>query len=47
MPIIIGYATAIARDGLVFFREDIYQRDQPVLEGLNAKFKVRKQDRQR
>jgi murein L,D-transpeptidase YcbB/YkuD len=44
MPIIIGYATAMARDGQVLFREDIYQRDQPVLDRLNAEFRVRKED---
>jgi murein L,D-transpeptidase YcbB/YkuD len=44
MPIIIGYATAVARDGQVVFREDIYDRDQGVLDALNAEFRIRNQD---
>ena len=44
MPIIIAYTTAIARDGQVLFREDIYERDQRVLDALNAEFRIRRQD---
>jgi murein L,D-transpeptidase YcbB/YkuD len=47
MPIIIGYATAVARDGQVVFREDIYDRDQGVLDALNAEFRIRNQDSSR
>jgi murein L,D-transpeptidase YcbB/YkuD len=47
MPIIIGYTTAVARDGQVVFREDIYDRDQGVLDALNAEFRIRNQDSSR
>jgi len=44
MRIIIAYGTAVVRDGKVYFREDIYKRDAKVLDALNGKFRVRKQD---
>jgi murein L,D-transpeptidase YcbB/YkuD len=44
MRIIIAYATARARDGEVIFREDVYKRDQKVLEALNGEFKIRERD---
>lgn len=43
--IIIAYGTASMRDGQVYFREDIYDRDAKVLKALHAPFKVRVQDR--
>ena len=42
--IIIAYGTALARDGQVQFREDIYNRDAKVLKALDAQFKVRARD---
>lgn len=42
--IIIAYGTAVARDGQVQFREDVYNRDNKVLKALDAQFKVRARD---
>lgn len=36
MPVLLAYWTAWIEQGKVQFREDIYQRDQKVLEALNA-----------
>jgi murein L,D-transpeptidase YcbB/YkuD len=44
MRIIIGYRTAFAVDDKVHFKRDIYNRDPSVLEALEGKFTVRKQD---
>ena len=38
-------AVQFPRDGLVYFREDVYKRDAALLEALNGEFKVRKQDK--
>jgi len=46
IKIVIGYSTAFIRDGNVFFRNDIYNRDSKLLTALNGPFKVRAQDRQ-
>ncbi len=45
IKIIIGYSTALLRNGDVYFREDIYNRDSKLLKALNGPFKVRSQDR--
>jgi len=42
--IIIAYGTASMRDGQVYFREDVYDRDAKVLKALDAPFRVRAQD---
>jgi len=44
MRIIIGYRTAYARDGEMFFQEDIYHRDPAVLDALDGTFQLRRQD---
>jgi murein L,D-transpeptidase YcbB/YkuD len=41
MPVLLLYWTVRIRDGLVVFKEDIYGRDEAVLEALNGEFKVR------
>ena len=39
MPVLLTYYTAwVNAEGLVEFREDIYERDQPVLDALNKDF---------
>lgn len=43
--IIIAYGTASMRDGQVYFREDIYDRDAKVLKALDAPFRVRVRDK--
>ena len=36
MPVLLTYWTAWVEDGSVQFREDVYERDEVVLEALNA-----------
>jgi L,D-transpeptidase YcbB len=45
IKIVIGYTTVLQRNGDVFFREDIYDRDSKLLKALNGPFKVRSQDK--
>lgn len=45
IKIVIGYSTALLRNGDVYFREDIYNRDSKLLKALNGPFKVRSQDK--
>jgi murein L,D-transpeptidase YcbB/YkuD len=42
--IIIAYSTAAARNGMVYFKHDIYNRDASVLKALDAPFMLRRQD---
>lgn len=42
--IIIAYSTASARNGKVYFKEDIYDRDARVLKALDAPFSLRERD---
>jgi len=42
--IVLAYNTASVRNREVYFKEDIYDRDNKVLEGLNEKFKLRISD---
>lgn len=44
IKIVIGYSTVLQRNGNVYFREDIYNRDLKLLKALNGPFKVRTQD---
>lgn len=44
IPIIIGYGTVLALEDGVYFYEDIYQRDQKVLQALDADFELRARD---
>ncbi|RKZ77754.1 MAG: murein L,D-transpeptidase [Gammaproteobacteria bacterium] len=45
IKIVIGYSTVLRRNGDVFFREDVYNRDSKLLKALNGPFKIRAQDR--
>ena len=38
VPILITYYTAWVEDGVVMFRDDIYERDATLLEALNSPF---------
>jgi len=44
MRVVIAYSTAVARDGRVFFREDVYNRDAKVSNALDAPFRKRRRD---
>lgn len=39
LPVLITYWTAWVEDGQVQFREDIYERDQRILDALNGRFR--------
>jgi murein L,D-transpeptidase YcbB/YkuD len=39
MPVLLTYYTAWVEDGEVLFREDIYDRDERVLEALDGPFR--------
>lgn len=43
--VVIAYSTAVARDGQVYFREDVYSRDSKVSKALDAPFRKRRRDR--
>ena len=41
MPVILIYSTvSVDKDGTVYFKKDVYKRDQAVLKGLNEPFRI-------
>ena len=41
MPVMLLYWTAeVDEDGTVFFRKDVYNRDVPIIEGLDSPYRV-------
>jgi len=44
MRVVIAYSTAVARNGRVYFRPDVYNRDAKVLKALDAPFRKRRRD---
>jgi murein L,D-transpeptidase YcbB/YkuD len=41
MPVLLLYWTAeVGADGQIHFYEDVYERDQAILDALNAEFRI-------